>query len=184
MPKRIAVGVVTSDKMQKTRRVEIPRLVQHPVYGKYIRKRTVCYVHDEDESSAIGDTVEIVEDRPKSKTKRWDLVRVVRKNSDADVAALRAATEISDADEDRAEEMGHVDRPQIAPRQDAEPTEEVTEEPAAEETTEEPAAEETTEEPAAEETTEEPAAEETTEEPAAEATEDADQGGSDEESKS
>ena len=63
MPKRIAVGVVTSDKMNKTRRVEIARLVKHPKYGKYIRRRTVCYAHDEEEQSGVGDTVEIVESR-------------------------------------------------------------------------------------------------------------------------
>ena len=91
MPKKVAVGVVTSDRMQKTRRVEIPRLVKHPVYGKYIRHKTVCYVHDEQEASAEGDTVEIIESRPRSKSKRWDLVKVVEKSRAVDVAALRAA---------------------------------------------------------------------------------------------
>ena len=91
MPKRVAVGVVTSDRMDKTRRVEIPRLVQHPKYGKYIRRRTVCYVHDEDNESRQGDTVEISECRPRSKMKRWELVRVVSKSRLVDVAAMRAA---------------------------------------------------------------------------------------------
>ena len=99
MPKKVAVGVVTNDKMQKTRRVEIPRLVKHPVYGKYIRQRTVCHVHDEDEASSIGDTVEIIETQPQSKMKRWNLVRVVNKNSEVDLAALRTAQEMADADE-------------------------------------------------------------------------------------
>ena len=54
--------------MNKTRRVEIPRLVKHPRYGKYIKRRTVCYVHDEKNESHIGDTVEIMETRPLSKT--------------------------------------------------------------------------------------------------------------------
>ena len=80
MPKRVAVGVVTSDKMTKTRVVEIPRLVKHPMYGKYVRQKTVCYVHDEDELSAKGDTVEIIESPPRSKTKRWELVKVIEKN--------------------------------------------------------------------------------------------------------
>ena len=79
MPKRVAVGVVTGDRMDRTRRVEIPRLVQHPKYGKYIRRRTVCYVHDENNESERGDTVEISECRPRSKTKRGELVRVVSK---------------------------------------------------------------------------------------------------------
>ncbi|MDG2380565.1 MAG: 30S ribosomal protein S17 [Pirellulaceae bacterium] len=91
MPKRVVVGVVTSDKMTKTRRVEIPRLVKHPKYGKYVRRKTVCYVHDEDEQSGAGDTVEIIESRPLSKLKRWDLVKVVRKSTAVDVVALRAA---------------------------------------------------------------------------------------------
>jgi small subunit ribosomal protein S17 len=91
MPKRVAVGVVTSDKAAKTRRVEIPRLVKHPKYGKYIRRRTICYVHDEQEQSRSGDTVEIVESRPMSKRKRWELVRVVEKGRAIDLAAMRAA---------------------------------------------------------------------------------------------
>ncbi len=65
--------------MSKTRRVEIPRLVKHPRYGKYIRRRTVCHVHDESNESRLGDTVEIMETRPLSKTKNWRLVRVVTK---------------------------------------------------------------------------------------------------------
>ena len=76
--RRVAVGVVTSDKMNKTRRVEIPRLVKHVRYGKYIRRRTICHVHDEQNESHTGDTVEIMESRPLSKTKCWRLVRVVR----------------------------------------------------------------------------------------------------------
>ena len=87
MPKRVAVGIVTSDKTAKTRRVEIPRLVKHPKYGKYVRRKTVCYVHDENNESGAGDAVEIVESRPASKTKRWNLVRVVAKSSAVDAAA-------------------------------------------------------------------------------------------------
>src|SRR5437660_10742245 len=77
--RRVEMGVVTSDKMQKTRRVEIPRLVKHARYGKYIRRRTICHVHDEQNESHTGDTVEIMETRPLSKTKTWRLVRVVTK---------------------------------------------------------------------------------------------------------
>src|SRR5436309_12952226 len=77
--RRVEIGVVTSDKMQKTRRVEIPRLVRHARYGKYIRRRTICHVHDEQNESHTGDTVEIMETRPLSKTKHWRLLRVVRK---------------------------------------------------------------------------------------------------------
>jgi small subunit ribosomal protein S17 len=92
MPKRVEVGIVTSDKTPKSRRVEIPRLVKHKKYGKYLRRRTVCHVHDEREESHAGDTVEIVECAPKSKLKRWELVRVVKKSQVVDVAALRAAS--------------------------------------------------------------------------------------------
>ena len=77
--RRVEVGIVTSDKMTKTRRVEIPRLVKHPRYGKYIKRRTVCYMHDEQNESRIGDTVEIMETRPISKQKTWRLIRVVKK---------------------------------------------------------------------------------------------------------
>jgi small subunit ribosomal protein S17 len=79
MPKMKVVGVVKTDKMKKTRRVEIPRLMKHPKYGKYIKTRTVCYVHDENEESSVGDTVEIEECRPMSKLKRWRLVNILRK---------------------------------------------------------------------------------------------------------
>jgi small subunit ribosomal protein S17 len=91
MPKRAVVGVVTSDRAAKTRRVEIPRLVRHPKYGKFVRRRTVCYVHDEENASQTGDLVEIVESRPMSKLKRWQLVRVVEKGRVIDLAAMRAA---------------------------------------------------------------------------------------------
>jgi small subunit ribosomal protein S17 len=77
--RRVAVGIVTSDKMNKTRRVEIPRLVKHPRYGKYIKRRTICYVHDENNDSRHGDTVEIMETRPLSKMKNWRLLRIVTK---------------------------------------------------------------------------------------------------------
>ena len=91
MPKKQVIGVVTSDKMDKSRRVEIGRSVRHPKYGKYIQRRTVCHVHDENNESHEGDTVEIIECPPKSKTKRWELVKVVAKSQIVDLAALRAA---------------------------------------------------------------------------------------------
>lgn len=91
MAKRVLVGVVTSDRMAKTRRVEIPRLVRHAKYGKILHRKTICHVHDEDNTSGLGDTVEIVEGRPRSKLKRWELVRVVTKGKVVDIAAMRAA---------------------------------------------------------------------------------------------
>jgi small subunit ribosomal protein S17 len=104
MPKRVEIGVVTSDKMNKTRVVQIPRRVKHPRYGKYIRRRTICHVHDENNTSHEGDTVEIIESRPRSKMKRWDLVRVVETSREVDIAALKAVgqKEIELAEQERA----------------------------------------------------------------------------------
>ena len=96
MPKKQLIGVVTSDKCAKTRRVEIDRLVPHAKYGKFLRRKTVCHVHDENNESGIGDTVEIIECPPKSRLKRWDLVRVVEKSSAVDIAAMRAAAKQAD----------------------------------------------------------------------------------------
>lgn len=76
--KRTLVGTVSSNKAAKTLRVEIERRFPHRKYGKIIRARTVCHVHDEGEVASEGDLVEIVECQPRSKTKRWDLVKVVR----------------------------------------------------------------------------------------------------------
>jgi small subunit ribosomal protein S17 len=99
MPKKQMIGVVTSDKCAKTRRVEIARLVRHPQYGKFMQRRTVCHVHDENNESGIGDTVEIVECPPKSRLKRWDLVRIVEKSSAVDIAAMRAAAKAAEEGE-------------------------------------------------------------------------------------
>jgi small subunit ribosomal protein S17 len=96
--RRVEIGVVTSDKMNKTRRVEIPRLVKHPRYGKCIRRRTICHVHDEQNESRLGDTVEIMESRPLSKTKHWRLMRVVTK---APVAAPAVAAVPAPVGEDQ-----------------------------------------------------------------------------------
>ena len=76
--RKTEIGVVASDKMNKTRRVEVERLVPHPKYGKFIKRRTVCHAHDETNQSHAGDLVEIMETRPLSKLKRWRIVRIVR----------------------------------------------------------------------------------------------------------
>lgn len=88
---RMLIGIVTSDKTAKTRRVEVQRREQHPKYGKFIKKRTVCYVHDENNESRLGDTVEIVESRPLSRTKRWRLVRLVTKAPSRTLSNLEGA---------------------------------------------------------------------------------------------
>ena len=94
MPKRVLTGVVTRDKATQTRRVEVPRLVRHPMYGKIMRRRTVCYAHDAENVSKNGDTVEIEESPPLSKLKRWVLKRVVAKakQTGPDVADIDVAS--------------------------------------------------------------------------------------------
>lgn len=87
MRKRLT-GTVASDKMNKSRRVEVTRTVRHPKYGKTVRTTMVCHAHDEDNVSHTGDVVEIVECRPLSKLKRWALVRVVRQALHASDAPL------------------------------------------------------------------------------------------------
>jgi len=72
------IGVVTSDKMQKTITVVIERLEKHRLYKKYVRKRTVLKAHDEKNEARIGAVVELEFARPLSKTKRWNLVRILR----------------------------------------------------------------------------------------------------------
>lgn len=72
-------GVVTSAKMQKTLVIEIERRVKHPDFEKYLKRVTVLKAHDEKGEGKAGDLVEVEETRPISKTKRWRLVRVVRK---------------------------------------------------------------------------------------------------------
>ncbi|MEM6331307.1 MAG: 30S ribosomal protein S17 [Planctomycetota bacterium] len=106
MPKKQLIGVVTSDRMDKSRRVEIERSVKHPKYGKFISRRTVCHVHDENNESQEGDTVEIVECPPRSKTKRWDLVRVVTKSALVDIAAMRAARKLAQVEAEAAAVAG------------------------------------------------------------------------------
>ena len=73
------VGIVESDARDKTRKVVVQWAVRHPKYGKYVRQRTVLHVHDAENESRSGDTVEVAECRPISKTKTWALVRVMRK---------------------------------------------------------------------------------------------------------
>lgn len=88
--RRTQTGVVASDAMNKTRRVVIDRLTPHPKYGKFLRRRTVFHVHDENNESHTGDTVEIMETRPLSKLKRWRLVRIVSRAAGSVVGDVAA----------------------------------------------------------------------------------------------
>jgi len=77
--RKTKLGVVSSNKMDKTITVSVERKVKHPLYGKFVKKSTKFHAHDEKNECSIGDTVKIMESRPMSKTKRWRLVEVVEK---------------------------------------------------------------------------------------------------------
>lgn len=73
------VGVVTSDKMQKSIVVSVERKVKHPKYGKFVKKTTKFVAHDEKDDCNIGDIVKIMETRPLSKSKNWRLVEIIER---------------------------------------------------------------------------------------------------------
>ena len=73
------VGVVVSDKMDKSISVIIERKVKHPMYGKFVKKSKKYLVHDENNDCGIGDTVKIMETRPLSKNKCWRLVEIIER---------------------------------------------------------------------------------------------------------
>jgi small subunit ribosomal protein S17 len=77
--RKTRTGVVSSNKMDKTVVVAVERKVQHPIYGKFLKKTTKFHAHDEKNECSIGDVVKIMESRPLSKTKRWRLVEIVEK---------------------------------------------------------------------------------------------------------
>jgi len=110
--RRVAVGIVISDKRQKTITVEVKHLVKHPRYGKYMYRSTLLHAHDEKNEAKKGDRVELVETRPISKQKRWRLVRVVER------AAVLGQLEIKEVEE-------------VAPRKAEHPAPPVEPQPAA-----------------------------------------------------
>ncbi len=73
------IGVVTSNKMEKSITVEIERRVKHPIYGKFVKKTSRFMAHDENNECNIGDTVRIMEIRPMSKNKCWRLVEIIER---------------------------------------------------------------------------------------------------------
>ena len=77
--RKTRIGVVVSDKMDKTVVVSIERRVQHPVYGKMVRRTKRLKAHDEQNAAKTGDTVRIMETRPLSKSKRWRLVEIMER---------------------------------------------------------------------------------------------------------
>jgi small subunit ribosomal protein S17 len=89
--RRTIVGIVVSDKMTKSIVVKVERRVRHLKFGKYIKKCTKCVAHDEQNSAKEGDSVEIMEVRPMSKTKRWRLVNIIARAGERRVIASEIA---------------------------------------------------------------------------------------------
>jgi small subunit ribosomal protein S17 len=77
--KKTRIGVVSSNKMEKSITVLVERRLRHPIYGKYVKKSKKFMAHDEKNDCNIGDTVKIMESRPLSAKKRWRLVEVIQK---------------------------------------------------------------------------------------------------------
>ncbi len=77
--RKVRVGKVVSDKMDKSRVVAVERYIQHPLYKKYIRRTSKFMAHDENNESREGDIVRIMETRPLSKRKRWRIVEILER---------------------------------------------------------------------------------------------------------
>ena len=77
--RKTRIGIVVSNKMNKTVTIAIERRVPHPIYKKYFKKTTKLMVHDEKQECGIGDKIKVMETRPLSKNKRWRLVEIVEK---------------------------------------------------------------------------------------------------------
>ena len=97
MPKRTLHGVVVSDKQDKTIIVRVERRFTHPMLKKTVRRSKKYHAHDEKNESHLGDTVEIIESRPLSKQKRWELVKVVKKAPSRTLSHLEGAVAGADA---------------------------------------------------------------------------------------
>lgn len=106
--RRLEVGIVTSDKRQKTITVEIKHQVKHTRYGKYLSRSTLLHAHDEKNEAKKGDRVEIVETRPLSKQKRWRLIKVLEK------AAVLGALDVKDVEVPQAK----TDKPKTETKTD------------------------------------------------------------------
>ena len=77
--RKIRIGKVVSNKMQKSIVVSIERKIAHPIYKKYFRRTSTLMVHDEQQQAGLGDLVKVMETRPLSKRKRWRLLEIVKK---------------------------------------------------------------------------------------------------------
>jgi small subunit ribosomal protein S17 len=77
--RKVKIGVVASDKMEKSRVVVVERFIKHPLYAKYVKKTSKFMMHDEQNESHAGDMVKIMETRPLSARKRWRLVEILQR---------------------------------------------------------------------------------------------------------
>ena len=93
MPSKVRTGIVVSNKMDKTIIVRVERMAEHPLYGKRIKRAKKYVAHDAENTCGMGDEVRIRETRPLSKTKRWELVEIMRK---APVLGVAEASEESE----------------------------------------------------------------------------------------
>lgn len=82
------IGLVTSDKVSKSRKVTFEYLARHPKYNKFVKRQTVLHVHDEKNESRVGDQVEVMACRPISKTKTYRLVRIVNRGAQIDTSVI------------------------------------------------------------------------------------------------
>ena len=89
--RKVLVGEVVSDRMHKTITVKVERRIRHPIYERVIRRSKKYHAHDEQNQCRIGDQVRIMETRPLSKTKRWRLIEIIRRQAGADTAAPSSA---------------------------------------------------------------------------------------------
>ena len=96
-------GVVVSDRASKTITVRVSRRFPHPKYGKMVRRDRKVHAHDEAGEAHVGDTVEVVECRPMSRTKRWRLSRVIERNPEAGLSA-EMQPEVSEQEVEQAGE--------------------------------------------------------------------------------
>lgn len=77
--RKIKIGTVITDKMNKSRVIAVKRYVKHPLYKKFIRKTSKFLIHDENNESKAGDLIKVMETRPLSKRKRWRLIEIIEK---------------------------------------------------------------------------------------------------------
>lgn len=91
--RKVLVGEVVSNKMQKTITVKVERRVRHPIYERVVKRSKKFHAHDEHNQCRQGDIVKIVETRPLSKTKRWRLLEIIQRQVDVTVAANKEQQE-------------------------------------------------------------------------------------------